>query len=300
MPYRRTYTNKYKRKNRIKKKWRQQKLAVGTVQKIAKDIAKKLDQQKIQYFYSNIFFAKDGYTWDSVNAICPSHEYRPIVSGALESQVLSDISNLLQLPQTAVANPDVKSITVGIKAVQARISIRNPNQDPIRFEAQIIYMPNLNDSTNDAVDFIRPDVFMLYKYGGGNLLYDGIAKKGITNKSSSLASARAYTVIARKTGTIRGYIATGQPEAGHININVARKNFTITKYFKTEKKHNCKVNAGPGGPERQFTDGNYYLIIFSDIALGGTSADPVIQQIEYCGAASIKLRIVGQTQPITT
>jgi len=300
--------SKYKRrKSRIKKKWRQQKLAVGTVAKIAYKVAKKLDNKNITYYYNNVFHAADGFNWDSVVEIVPNFRYRPINNGAVESQVMSDISNLLQ--DTGIVDADSqKNITVGVKAIQARISIRNPNINAIRYEAMILYIPNLNDQTDDAVDFLRPDVFMLYKKGGGNLLYDGLAKKGISNKATSSASVREYTIIARKTGTIRGTIFSGAtnliPGGGGgtdvaLTMNVARKNFTLTKYFKRERRHNCKrVQAGGA---QQFTDGNYYLVIFSDLALYVSPAGAIIQQhIEYCGASSLKLRIIGTTNPITT
>lgn len=300
MPYKKSY----KKYNKTKKKWRQQKLAVGTVEKIATKVAKRLDEKNLKYIYSNLFSARDGYNWDSVTAICPSSKYRPIQSGALDAQIISDLSGLIQDTSQVIAGTRT-DITIAVKTIQCRISIRNPNIDAIRYEAQIVFIPNLNRATSDAVDFIRPDVFMLYKKGGGGLLYDGIAKKAIRNKSSSASSVRDYTILSRTYGTIRG---TNNSGTSLINIDptlgdyasdipyISRRNFTISKYFKRERRHNCKAATAPAQP---FTDGNYYLLIFSDLALGGPNAD-VPQHIEYCSASSIKLRIVGPTQPLTT
>lgn len=301
--YQRVMKKHFRRKAKFTK-WRQQKLAVGTVAKIATKVAKRLDEKNLKYIYSNVFSARDGYNWDSVTTICPSSKYRPIQSGALESTLISDLSGLIQDSSQVIAGTQT-DITVGVKAIQCRISIRNPNIDSIRYEAQIIFIPNLYRATNDAVDFLRPDVFMLYKKGGGGLLYDGIAKKAIRNMSSSQSSVRDYTIIARKFGTIRG---TSNSGISKINIDqtlgdyasdipyVSRRNFTMTKYFKRERRHNCKAYTTPAQP---FTDGNYFLIIFSDLALGGPNATTP-QYIEYCSANSIKLRIVGPTQPLTT
>lgn len=289
-------------KNSTKRKWRQQKLSVGTVAKIARKEAKKLDNRIIKYNYSNVFHATDGYNWDSVNAICPYAAYRNIQSGALESQVISDISNLVIDGSTAR-----KSITLALKAIQCRISIVNPTLNAIRYEAMIVFIPNLNNQTDDAVDFIRPDVFMLYKKGGGGLLYDGLAKKGIRNKSGSSASVRTYTIIARKVGTIQPAYNSGIYRSVNTSPDIIaipypairRANFTLTKYFKKERRHNCKSTSVIN---QQFTDGNYYLLVQSDVALGSftnnSTTDPAY--IKYCAASSIKFRVVGSTQPVTT
>lgn len=291
------YKKNYKTKSRIKKKWRQQKLSVGTVAKIARKVAKRLDDANNIYVYSNVYNARDGFTWSSVTETVPNNGYRPILNGAMESQVISDLSNLVQDVSIVAISSDYRSITVGVKAVQSRICIRNPNVDTIRYDAQLVYIPNLNDQTDDGVDFLRPDVFMLYKNGGGNLLYDGIAKKAIRNLSTGASSVREYTILARKVGTLRGSIASGTDTAQDARPNVARTQFYLTKYFKRERKHNCKqVQAGGAN---QFTDGNYYLIIHSDIPLD--SQTPAQQQrITYIAASSIKLRIIGPTQPITS
>lgn len=284
----------YKKKYSKKSKWRQQKLAVGTVQKIARQIAKQEDRKNIKYYVSNVFFAADGFNWDSVTEIVPSSSYRPINSGALESQVLSDLSGMLiDADKKELFTPtNNTNITVGLRGIEARLSFRNPNIDDVRIEAQIVYIPNLNDQTDDAVDFIRPDVFMLYKKGGGNLLYSGMAKQGIRNKASSNASVRQYQIIDRKVITIKGTYFSGKTIEDQGNCiyiqGVNRKNITLVKYFKRERKHNCK--SGTTG-YRQFTDGNYYLIIHSDLAIDDNGQ----RNIEYCGATSIKLRVVGAT-----
>lgn len=295
---------KYNRKRNNKKaKWRQQKLAIGTVQKIARQIAKQEDRKNTKFYYSNVFHAVDGYNWDSVTEIVPSESYRPIQNGALESQVLSDISNLLMDGNLNDQNlPNLSfDMTVGVSAIQCRLSFRNPNIDDVRICAQIVYISNLNDQTDDAVDFIRPDVFMLYKKGGGGLLYDGIAKKGIRNKSTGAASVRDYQIIARKVITVKGTYNSGIQEEDTPNVfkdvpGVNRRNITLTKYFKRERKHNCKKYL-TGAVNRLFTDGNYFLIIHSDLSLSDTATP---RSITYCGASSIKCRIVGSTQPLTT
>lgn len=296
--YKRNSFKRYSRSN----KWRQQKLAIGTVKKIARNIAKKVCDKKTRYYYSNIFHARDGFNWDSVTEICPNNAYRPVHSGAMESQVMSDVSGLVLDAGIFASVTEQKNVTVAVKAVQCRISVRNPNVNAVKVTAAIIFIPNLNEQTDDAVDFLRPDVFILYKQGGGNLLYDGFAKRGIMNKATSAASVRNYKIIVSKTFTIRGTIHSGTgttyttPNLYTRTIpNVARKNFFLTKYFKRERKHNCKFGQGA----QQFTDGNYYFIMYSDISLDDEApAQPRL--ISYCGASSIKLRVVGTTDALTT
>jgi len=293
MPSASTQTTKYRSKyNKKKAKWREQKLAVGTVIQIAKKVAKKLDEKNIRYLFSNVYFAVDGYSWDSVCSLPPKEAYRIVRTDALESKLISDLSNLVQDVSLVAGGDEERSVTVGIKAIQARISIRNANVQGVRYEAMLIFVPNLTGQTSDGVDFLRPDVFMLYKNGSGNLLNDGLAKSKIRNQSTGASSVRTFTILARKVGYIRGFIAgtTNSP-------NVATKRFTMTKYFKRERRHNCKqVQAGGAN---MFTDGNYYFCLHSDISTGGTIAVPTQLSIGYTGAASIKLRIVNLTQPIT-
>ena len=295
----------YKKKYSKKGKWRQQKLAIGTVQKIARQIAKSEDKKNIKYYINNVFHAADSFNWDSVTEICPSESYRPIINGALESQIMSDVSGLLfdNIPNYSNVGPfpDTtfqQSLTIGVNAIQARLSIRNPNIDDVRVEAQIVFISNLNDQTDDAVDFLRPDVFMLYKKGGGNLLYDGLAKKGIRNKATGASSVRDYQIIARKVVTIKGTYFSGKTIEDQGNCiyiqGVNRRNITLTKYFKRERKHNCKYATG--AVPRMLTDGNYYLIIFSDLALDDNGQ----RHIEYCGASSMKIRMAGATQPLSS
>ena len=195
---------------------------------------------------------------------------------------------------------DRKQLTVAVSAIQARLSFRNPNIDDVRIEAQIVFISNLNDQTDDAVDFLRPDVFMLYKKGGGGLLYDGIAKKGIMNQASGASSVRDYQIIARKVITVKGTYNSGVMIADGADPplsvpGVRRRNITLTKYFKRERRHNCKVPA-VGTTPFLFSDGNYFLIIHSDLSID----DDGQRNIEYCGASSLKLRIVGVTQPLTS
>ena len=202
----------YRKRTNKRAKWRQQKLSVGTVAKIAKKIAKKLDKKNIRYYYSNLFFARDGFSWDSVTEICPNNQYRSILSGNMESQIISDIGHQI-FDWTAASGLDQSessSITVRVSGIEARLSFRNPNINQVKITAQLLFIPNLNKSTSDGVDFLRPDVFMLYKYGGGNLLYDGMAKTEIRNKSTGRSSVRKYTVIDRKVFTIEGSSYSGE------------------------------------------------------------------------------------------
>lgn len=297
--------NKKKYKSK-RTKWRQQKLAVGTVAKIAKKVALKLDRKHFKYLISNVFHAKDGYNWYSNNNILslPSTDnWRPINNGALESQIISDISGTIQDTSTTVT-ADQKDVSLRIAGVQSRIIMSNPNRCSVNYSIMIVFIPNLNDNTTQSVDFLRPDQFMMYKTGTGNVLYDGFAKKSISNVATGGSSVRKYRILVQKTGTIKGTHPSGFAQAGPnppviIPIpGMARKTVYLTKYFKKERKANCKyLNVGTT-PSKSFTDGNYYLLMHTDLApseITGTD-----RHILYCGASSLKVRLVGTTGSLST
>lgn len=291
----------YKNKSQNRRKWRQQKLSVGTVAKIAKNVAKKLDKKNIKYYINNIPYAADGFTWDSITELVPESSYRPIANGALESQNMSDIGGYIADPAVGqiIASNNAYNLTIGVAGVQARLQFQNDNSNDVTVTSMIVFIPNLNDHTDDAVDFLRPDVFMLYKKGSGNLLYDGMAKQIIRNKATGLATVRDYTILVSKTIKLPASKYGGQqiedaqtPAAqGTLMRDISqpsRRKVTLTKYFKRERRHNLKQNAAVG---RAFTDGNYFLIIYSDLSLDANGA----RSISYCGASSVKFRVIGTT-----
>jgi len=302
MPYKKNYKKRSK-----KGKWRQQKLAIGTVQKIAKQIAKKLDDKNIIFYYNNIPHTADGFTWDSVTELPTESAYRPIQQGALESQIMSELANVVNVPGHGAGGSvqNRVNLQIAIKACEARLIFQNINTCPVRVVIQIVFIPNLNEQTDDAVDFLRPDVFMLYKRGSGNLLYDGLAKQGIANKSTGAASVRKYQIISSKTITVpacnyrAAQIEDAQtpPTAGTMMRDVASASYrrvTLTKYFKRERKHNCKYRQAAVGPQL-LTDGSYYLIIHSDIS----ADDDGPRAINYAGATTMKFRVVGGTDQVS-
>lgn len=293
MPYKKSYSKKAK--------WRQQKLAVGTIEKIARRVAKGLDKaQDKLHLYDEIYTA-DGFNWSSVLQLPPGTSWRPVMSGGLESKCISNITGLVQDGQVpgSPGNANPENLTIAVRAVQCRFAVSNREAIPCRLEAQLIFVPNLNRQTQDGVDFLRPDVFMLYKKGTGNILYDGFSKDTLKNKSTGASSVRAYTILARKVIYLRGSSNSGQniaipvdpsdPDSFDHMADVPyynHKRITLTKYFKRDRKHNIKSGT-EGNP---LTDGNYYFILWSDLPTGF--------RVHYVAMSSIKFRVLSTTDSI--
>ena len=262
----------YRKRTNKRAKWRQQKLSVGTVAKIAKKIAKRLDKRTTKYYINNLPFARDGFTWDSITECVPESAYRPIANGAMESQILSQIGGNILAPEMD-APALTQSMTIAVSGIQARLQLQNDNNNSVKCTCAIYYVPNLNAHTDDAVDFLRPDVFMLYKRGSGNLLYDGFAKQIIRNKASGNSTVRDYQIIASKTVIIppctygglqfEDTTGTGTPPDWDYMRDISqpgRKRVTLTKYFKRERRHNIK-GVIPNTQNRPLNDELFQVIV---------------------------------------
>lgn len=293
MPYKKSYSKKAK--------WRQQKLAVGTIEKIARRVAKGLDKAQDKLHLYDEKFTADGFNWDSALQLPPQNQWRPVLSGGIESKAISNITALVQDGQVpgSAGNANPENLTIAVRGVQCRFAITNREAIPCRVEAQLIYIPNLNRQTQDAVDFLRPDVFMLYKKGTGNILYDGFSKDTLKNKATTASSVRTYTILARKVIYLHGSSNSGQnipipvdpaePDSFDHTADVpyyTHKRVTLTKYFKRDRKHNIKSGV-EGNP---MTDGNYYFILWSDLPTGNF--------IHYVAMSSVKFRVLSTTDNI--
>lgn len=274
--YRRRYVGKKKRK------WRQQKLAVGTVARIAKKVASKLDrkQDARQIRYLSEVYAADGYSWPDSQVINnpPQTAYRPVLSGALESKLVSKVSELLTDPAAVNLSPaDADAITCYCKGIQMRFALQNRNSISCRVNMAIVFIPNLNRQTEDAVDFLRPDQYMLYRFGSG-IQYEGWDKKQIRNLAGSPSSVRKFVVLAHKKVTLPGTVNSGFT-VDNQQQRITTRYYNLTKHFKgMGKKHNIK----PGTSEDiTFSDGSYYYMLWSDLPAG--------DDLHYLGCSSMKL-----------
>lgn len=288
---------KYRKKYSKKSKWRQQKIAVGTIQKIAKKIAKNLDDKQNQstmLTHTKIHMA-DGVTWATYLQLPPPTDWRPIIAGSLENKIISDVSGRIQTLanahyQSTVTEP--YKIPVWVKGVQARFAIQNRSSASTRVEAQLIFCPNLNYDTDDAVDFLRPSVYYLYKRGTGNLIYDGMGKKALTNASSSGSGPIKYIILDRKVVNIPGARYQHQESGSSLVIPYYKTTrLTLTKWFHNERKHNCYIkNSAVVETNYGLIDGNYFFMIWSDLPNG--------ESLHYVCATTMRLRPGSTTKNI--
>lgn len=269
---------------------------MGTVEKIAKKVASRLDRQQDnrQIRYASNLYADDGYAWPSgqVIAMPPQTAFREIQSGALEAKCISNVEGLLS---DAIADnlplADREAITCYCKGVQMKFALQNRNSISCRVQCALIFMPNVNYSTQDAVDFMRPDQYMLYRFGGGGLQYEGWASREIRNLASGQASVRKFSVLAHKKLTLPGTVNSGYTTGGQ-QQRISTRFVTLTKHFKGQgKKHNIKPRTQTQPNQYDtFSDGSYYFLIWSDL--------PATDTLFYLGQSNIKLLPAGTTASI--
>ena len=286
-----------------KAKYRQQKLSIDTIIKISKREAKKLDKADDIIRRFSLLHAADGFTWQGQVDLPAPRYWRPVPGSGMESQVISDFEGYINDPiANQIDAAQGGSLTVKITAVQARIAVRNytrvlaspyylNNMEDCKITAMLIYVPNLNNQTTDAVDFLRPDNFMLYKRGSGNLVYDGLDKQTLRNAASSQSSVRDYTILARRVINMESQNSYPNDITTPTVRPIKTKYITLSKYFKTPKTHNIKYSGTPGG---MITDGNYYMILYSNLSTSG------LNTFSYVAATTVAFKVGATTFPVNS
>lgn len=255
-----------------KAKYRQQKLSVATVTTIATKVAKKLDRRqdaRETYYYKTIE-ARDGYTWNEILAYPPTASWRPILGGALEAKEVSGIGSLVQNTFPAeLTQVQQQSVDIYCTGIQTRLAFQNRTAMGCTVRLYLVFIPNLNIATGDSVDYLRPSVYMLYKQGSGNLLYDGWSKRELKNLSSVTAhGAQKYSILDKKTIYLKPALASGivAPDIPIAAFNTKR--VYLHKIFKgLGRKHTIKGSQAVGA---SLTNGTYYYMIHHDLPLGET------------------------------
>lgn len=298
MVFRKKYSRSSKsfarRRSRVRKKWRQQKLAVGTVAKIARKIATRLDNKSLKSHLFVKTWLADGSAWPTNYLALPaSQDYRPIPAPALEVKTISELGGYVQ-DVTGVnwsANQE-RGVPIYLQGIQARFIFQNRTTTSVRVKLMLCFVPNYNFNTQDAVDFLRPDVFMLGRTGTGNLLYDGWNKQALNVAATQTTSARKFSILASKSFTMAPTKYSGQQiQSAQIVRDVPAihtKHITLSKYFKGHgRKHYIKNQATQGRP---LMDGNYFYIIWSDMEQQSTPLN-----LYYGAVTQLKFR-VGSAQ----
>ena len=254
------------------------------VEKRINDISNANIQKNIKWYRYSQTYHLDGYNWNTWTSLPELTNYRLVSADALEAKQISNVGGFVtDHTPSELPSPVFHDLTIGVKGFQCRFSFINQSQYQARVQINLIWIPNLNANTEQSVDYLRPSVFMLYKKGSGNLVYDGWDKIELKNASSTLAHAKTtYTIIESKTFNIRGQTSTNT-----INTN-KNKIVWLTHTWKNPKKHN--VRPGETGVATPLTDGNYYFTIHHNL--------PRTQSIKYVAAATMKFRVFPPTRNV--
>jgi len=292
MVYRKKYSRRSGKYSRRRRKWTQQLLAVGTVAKIAKKVASKLDRANDKFhLYTSYKLATAAQgdppiVWpDGALGLPAASAYRP--GHGIETDTISLIGGLVQdVTGSILTGTQQKGVQIRMQGLQSRFVIQNRNTVSCRVTAMLLFIPNVNQQTSDGVDFLRPDIYMLGKVGTGNLQYDGWNKQELNVHASSAAGPRKYTILDKKHFTLGPTRASGQQETSAGQTRpipaIQTKHFMLSKYFKgAGKKHFIKYEGANG---RMLNDGNYFFVLWSDLPAG--------LAYHYCAYSQVRFKVL--------
>lgn len=232
---------RYKRRHYGKKKrFRQQKLAVATVQKIARKIAKAEDDKHISWIvHQEKFSTSIGGDWNS-SVESPLETQKIILQpNAVTANILSNIGNLTvsSLPPTATSaggntiDPQ-RTMEYFVKAAECYMAFENNTFYPVRCRVEMCYVPNLNLRTDDLVDNLQAGI-QTFK-SGVNLKYSGMFQKFQRVVGTTSAKSPTYQLLAAKEFVLPSVKIAGV--LGAPMTTQVRRYVTLKKYWKKPKK----------------------------------------------------------------
>lgn len=262
---------KFSRRGGRKRKWRQQKLAVGTVQRIAKEIAQREDQKAIVKYCHQSYLKQTTFGWTNIASLPSSDNWAQVKGEEIYSVLASDLGGHLHannLVQTS--GTDRGKLELRVHGVEAFGICHNDTTVPVRFEARLIYVPNLNDKTVNVADDLVPRFSQFFKSGAGlgTLKYQGYARRQLAMLGDTDDNGRPikFVTLDRKVmhlapGRITGSVdLDGQPGDIDIFQPTIYKRFTLRKRFKMPGK---RAYVRP--EDAMLTNGNYYTVCWCDL-----------------------------------
>lgn len=281
---------RFRRKRHGRKgKWRQQLLAVGTVQKIAREIAKKEDKKNMEKYVHCTYICQAGFqpNWIASHvASLPSATswFSLGGAGAMLSKICSTIGGHIQASNLSVLDAAEQSqVQLRIHGIEAFGIVQNNASYPVRTEIRLVYVPNTNVYTDDANDYLVPRLTMFAKsgHGVGALLRQGYDRKSLavfdTTSNPVKFQTLARKVLFLPSATMTGTLTTqGTIEPILMQTPVARKRFKLAKYFKRPRTAFCRGNHD------ELSNGNYFLVAWTDAATGTATVSFLsTQNIQY-------------------
>lgn len=282
------YTKKpYKRYNKKRAKWRQQKLAVGTVQKIAREIARKEDSKNIHKYCHVAQVKAPGYIWSDPRYLPATINWETVAGNDQNNQIKyklisglggnQEFANMTQQDQAERGQVELR-----LHGVQCYGIVKNNSPSPMRVEIRLVFVPNLNQFTDDAVDYLTPRISHMFRSGkgGGNLLNQGYNRKNLGSASATGVPINIQ-ILAKKVlflppASVNGTVLQNQ-QLNPITLltPVVYKRFSLFKYFKNARKAYARASA----PE--LSNGNYYLVYWSDASTTGTFSILATTNLQY-------------------
>lgn len=244
-----SYNFKTRRGVRHKRsQWRQQKLAVGTVKTIARQIAKDEDNKNTQYLYlARNVLANPSSTWDTAYSRPAELDMVELTPNTLYSRIITDASGLSFDENLTTRNE------VYAKIFQACLAFQNYSQYDIAVRVSLISVPNTSSiTTAEPIPQDQPYT---------NVKYKGIFKHGIHAYNSSttvfkpsssvLATKRFICKATRSIYDVQGATTTDE-------ITLPIKEINLTKSYKSK---GYKMNFGSANANRGADDRNVYLCV---------------------------------------
>lgn len=276
-------------------KWRQQKLAVGTVQKIARAVAKQEDNKRMEWRVHQRYVIQTGGLWTNQILRPTEAVKRRYTVGAVDSWLLTGFGNSVEndLVQNSASSGN-RSATYGIKTVQAHLCFENNTPLPVRGMVALFFIPNLDQLTADSVDRLVPRIE--YFKGTPNLKFDGIFGGDLLKMSDGQqASARTCVVCDQKRFTIppgRNFqtVGGGDPLSIQTEQTQPCKIIRLSKTYKRLKKLYYNFVAADGNDREYMSNGNFYLAYCTDTIIPATSAQDGVKLWGSCGTKYVRLR----------
>lgn len=242
--------------------------AVGTVQKIARDIAKAEDKKNLVKYVKETQTKAAAFSWNTMAALPAPQNWLQLAGGDIgfKSQIISDIGDDVEAAApTHFTAADAQQLEVRVHGIEVRGIVRNNSIRATRVEIRLLWIPNINSYTDSVINYLQPRLTMFHKSGKGvgSLLFQGYNKRALAVYDATGVPIK-FTTLARKVimlpqATTSGTLTAGPAvEAILLAVPTFPKRFTMKKYFKTPKRHFIR------GDQTPMSDGNYYLCYWTD------------------------------------
>lgn len=178
-----------------------------------------------------------------------------------------------------------KRLELSIHGIQTYGVCTNQSIVPTRIEIRLLFIPNYNQYTDDAVDYLHPRFTMFFKSGQGvnGLQYRGYNKDSLAMYDAT-STAVKFQTLDRKVIYLPGtgmHGTVGNPaQAILLSQPAIYKRFSLAKYFKRPRKAWVRESA------TELSNGNYFLVWWSDGAVAQ-------QQYKFLATNNLQYSIKG-------